>query len=259
MPIKAFFRWLTRNNYIPSNPAADLDLPKEEQRLPRSILSVEEVESILAAVDLNDPRGIRDRAILETFYSTGIRRQEMTRLKCADIDMKYGIVCVREGKGKKDRIIPIGERALAWINKYLVEIRPSYIVEPDEGYLFLTREGNFFTTVWMGALVRYYVRASGVSKRGSCHLFRHTMATLMLEGGASLRYIQKMLGHSKLSTTEIYTQVATRKLKEVYMATHPGARLKRESDIGKEAMAAGLIGDDDKQPLINTRIKKPDI
>lgn len=225
-PLRSLFRWLTRNNYLPSNPAADIDLPKEEQRLPRHSLTSEEVEQVIGRVDLSEPQGIRDRAILETFYSTGLRRQEMVNLKVRDLDMKWGILAVREGKGRKDRIIPIGERAVAWINKYLAEVRPSYVVEPDEGYLFLTREGNNFTTCWMGTLVRGYVRAANIGKTGSCHLFRHTMATLMMENGAGLRYIQRMLGHAQLSTTEIYTQVSTRKLKEIFMATHPGARLK---------------------------------
>ena len=175
-----------------------------------------------------------------------MRRQEVVRLKISDIDMKYGIVIVREGKGRKDRVIPIGERAIAWINKYLVELRPALVVEPDEGYLFLTREGNSFTTTGMGHLVRYYIRASGFTKRGSCHVFRHTMATLMLENGAGLRYIQRMLGHSQLSTTEVYTQVSTRKLKEIFMATHPGAKLKRDTELGREAVEAGLIGDEDE-------------
>ncbi len=256
-PIRAFFRWLTRHNYIPSNPAADMDLPKEEQRLPRAVLSAEEVEQIISQVDLSEPRGIRDRAILEAFYSTGMRRQEMTRLKLTDVDMKYGIVIVRDGKGKKDRIIPIGERALAWINKYLAETRPDFSIEPDEGYLFLTREGNFFSTSGMGHLVRYYIQASGIVKRGSCHMFRHTMATLMLENGAGLRYIQRMLGHAQLSTTEVYTQVSTRKLREIFMATHPGAKLKRESELGKEAVDAGLIGDEDEALGSENRGRKP--
>ena len=245
-PLRAIFRWLTRNNFLPSNPAADIDLPKEEQRLPRGALTVEEVERIISQVDLSEPRGIRDRAILETFYSTGMRRKEVIRLKLGDVDMKWGIVVVREGKGRKDRIIPIGERAVAWINKYLAEVRLSYAVEPDEGYLFLTREGNDFTLTGMGSLVRRYVRAAEIGKRGSCHLFRHTMATLMLEGGAGLRYIQRMLGHAQLSTTEVYTQVSTRKLKEVFMATHPGAKLRRDTDMGREAVEAGLIGDEDE-------------
>jgi len=263
VPLRSFFRWLTKSNYLPSNPAADIDLPKEEKRLPRGFLTVEEVEEVLRQVDLSEIRGVRDRAILETFYSTGMRRQEVCRLKRQDVDMKWGIVIVREGKGRKDRVIPIGERAVLWINKYLEEVRPEYAIEPDEDYLFLTQRGDYFTTTWMGALVRYYIQAAGLKKRGSCHLFRHTMATLMLENGAGLRFIQRMLGHAQLSTTEVYTQVTTRRLKEIFNATHPGAKLKPDPDMGGMETRKKLLHDDDvlgtNIPRHSGRFKKPNI
>ena len=133
---------------------------------------------------------------------------------------------VRQGKGKKDRMIPIGDRALAWIDKYVTEARPSLSVEPDDGTLFLSNLGDSFSPGRLTQMVREYIDAANLGKRGSCHLFRHTMATLMLEGGADIRFIQQMLGHAELSTTEIYTQVSIRKLKEIHTATHP-ARLER--------------------------------
>jgi integrase/recombinase XerD len=122
-------------------------------------------------------------------------------------------------------MIPIGSRAVAWIDKYLREVRPELVVEPDEGTIFLTVEGQAFSGTTLTSLVRGYVKASGIGKTGSCHLFRHTMATLMLENGADIRFIQAMLGHVSLTTTEIYSHVAIRKLKEIHTATHPGARL----------------------------------
>ena len=133
---------------------------------------------------------------------------------------------IRLGKGKKDRMIPIGARALAWIDKYVTEVRPTLVREPDDGTLFLSNLNEAFTPNRLTQLVREYVDAAQLGKRGACHLFRHTMATLMLENGADIRFIQQMLGHAELSTTQIYTQVSIRKLKEIHSLTHP-ARLEK--------------------------------
>jgi integrase/recombinase XerD len=174
------------------------------------------------------------------FYSTGVRRFELIKLKLYDVDAERGTLVVREGKGKKDRMVPIGERAAAWVAKYLEDGRPSLAVEPDDGTLFLTVEGAPFTPNRLTQMVRGYVNAAGVGKKGACHLFRHTMATLMLEGGADIRFIQQMLGHAKLETTQIYTQVSIRKLKEIHAATHPGARLvRRETGVGRRENQTG--------------------
>jgi integrase/recombinase XerD len=140
--------------------------------------------------------------------------------------MDRGTLFVRQGKGKKDRMVPIGDRAIAWIQKYLQEARPELVQEPDDGHLWLTAIGIPVIPSGIGEIVREYVKAADIGKTGGCHLFRHTMATLMLEGGADIRYIQAMLGHAKLDTTEIYTQVSIRKLKEIHSITHP-ARLER--------------------------------
>lgn len=228
--VRAFFKWLTRSNLILYNPASEIELPRLEHRLPKAVLSAEEADQVLNQPDLEDPLGIRDRAILETFYSTGIRRFELIKLRRYDLDVARGTLMVRQGKGKKDRMIPIGDRATAWIDKYLVEVRPAFAYEPDEGYIFLTHEGQPFTPNRLTQLVRNYVDRAEIGKRGACHLFRHTMATLMLEGGADTRFIQEMLGHANLETTQIYTQVSIRKLKEIHDATHPGARLRRRRD-----------------------------
>ena len=226
--VRGFFGWLTRKGYIPANPAVDIDLPKEEKRLPGNLLTTDEVEKIMALPDLDTPAGIRDRAILEVLYATGIRRQELTRLKTADADLKWQSLHIRDGKGKKDRIVPLGERATAWINKYLLESRVYYAAEPDDQWLFLTRDATPLTGVWLGALVRKYIDAAEIEKHGSCHMFRHSMATLMLEGGADIRYIQQMLGHATINTTQVYTRVSLKMLREVHSKTHPAARLKQE-------------------------------
>lgn len=232
--VQSFFKYLARQNFILSNPASDLELPKVPHRLPRNVLSIEEVERVLAQVDLGAPMGVRDRAILETFYSTGMRRKELANLGVFDIDFERGTVMIREGKWRKDRIVPIGERALKWIEKYLYEQRPQLVLEPDPGNLFLGQFGEPLGLGWLTSRVSGLIRKTGLTKQGGCHLFRHTMATLMLEGGADVRFIQEMLGHASLQATQIYTRVSIKKLKEIHTVTHPGAQL---APPAKEASA----------------------
>jgi integrase/recombinase XerD len=178
---------------------------------------------VLAQPDLETPAGIRDRAILEVFYSTGMRRQELVNLERQHLDSARGIVAIRQGKGKKDRFVPVGERAVLWLEKYLADVRPE-LETTDIHTLFLDETGQKLDPHRISRAVRSYVEKSGVNKKGRCHLFRHTMATLMLENGADIRFIQQMLGHAQLSTTEIYTHVSILKLKQVHTLTHP-ARL----------------------------------
>lgn len=230
VPIRAWFKWLARQNHILYNPASDIEMPRLERRLPKHILTVDESEAIINQPDTSKPTGIRDRAILETLYSTGIRRMELINLKLFDIDNDRGTVMVRQGKGRKDRMIPIGERALKWIEKYQSDVRPELSTPNDDGILFLTHLSDAFTPNRLTQMVRDYIDAADIGKRGSCHLFRHTMATLMLENGADVRFIQAMLGHVSLETTQIYTQVSIRKLKDIHTATHP-AKLERTKRI----------------------------
>jgi integrase/recombinase XerD len=205
------------------------------------VLSEEEAERVLLQPDIDQPLGLRDRAILETFYSTGIRRTELLHLKLYNLDRERGTLSIWQGKGKKDRIIPIGERAVAWVDKYLREARPRLVIEPDDGddgTVFVSVEGGPFHPDRLSRLVREYVEQANVGKRGACHMFRHTMATLMLENGADIRFIQEMLGHADLQSTQVYTQVSIRQLKQVHTATHPGAVLEREKTLkGKHRLA----------------------
>jgi integrase/recombinase XerD len=241
VPIRAWFKWLTKNNHILYNPASDLELPRQEQRLPRHILSSDEAERVLNVPDAKTAMGVRDRAMLETFYSTGMRRMELIGLHQFDIDFERGTVMVRQGKGKRDRMIPIGERALAWITKYRDAVRPQMALAQDDGVLFLTNQGEAFTPNRLTQMVRDTINAAGIHKKGSCHLFRHTMATLMLENGADIRFIQAMLGHAELSTTQIYTQVSIVKLKEIHTLTHP-ARLQRVQSAMADVDVQAITG-----------------
>jgi len=227
VPVRAFFKWLTRQNVLLYNPASELELPRLEHRLPKHVLSEREAQAVLVQADTAEPLGVRDRAILETLYSTGMRRMELVGLGLYDLDLDRGTLMIRQGKGKKDRMVPIGERAIVWIEKYRSDVRPQFVMEPDEGVLFLTAEGDRFSPNGMTSLVRNYVLKADLGKRGACHLFRHTMATQMLENGADIRFIQQMLGHAKLETTQIYTQVSIRKLQEIHRATHPTSKHER--------------------------------
>ncbi len=228
--VRRFFRHLHRAGAILANPADLLEPPKVERRLPRGVLTVEEAELVLLQPDLATARGLRDRAILELFYATGIRRQEMIDLAVFDLDPHEdgsGTLTVRQGKGKKDRRLPVSERAVAWVAKYLDQVRPDLAPVPDDGRLFLTAQRQPISPEWMTLLVRRYIEAAGVTKPGACHVFRHTVATLMLDGGADLRHVQEMLGHADISTTQIYTRVALARLRDAYEKSHPGVRLHR--------------------------------
>ena len=222
--IREFFRWAVRRGYVAFNPAADLELPRAEHRLPKYILTVEEVQKILSSIDTTTLEGIRDRAIIETLYSTGMRRKELSNLNLYDLDTDRGTLMVRRGKGKKDRLIPIGSRAMRWVAKYVAEVRPRFIRDDNSRAVFLSIHGNAFNADQVSVIVKNCIEKSGVEKKGACHLFRHTMASMLLENGADLRFIQAILGHASIKTTEIYTQVTIRKLKEIHMAMHPAER-----------------------------------
>jgi integrase/recombinase XerD len=250
-PLRSFFRYLVRHNVILHNPAADLELPRCDKRLPRQILTAAEAERVLGAVDLAEPMGLRDRTMLEVLYSTGVRRQELLNLAIGDLDRERGVMLIRCGKGKKDRMVPIGDRAVVWINKYLDALRPKLVAEPDEGDLFLSNYGERLTPKRLSQIAHDAIERAEIGKQGSCHLFRHTAATLMLEHGADIRYIQQLLGHADLSTTQIYTHVSIGKLKEVHTQTHPAAQFRRRdyeerTDASDLDNASDAAGDDEK-------------
>jgi len=229
-PLRAFCKWLAREHHILYNPASELVLPRSPRQLPKTLLSIAEVEHVLNQPDVTELTGLRDRAILETLYSTGMRRLELANLGVFDIDLNRGTVMIRQGRGRKDRLIPIGARACAWIQRYLDEVRPQLLTRSDERALFVTDYGEPFERNRLSDLVKKYMRHAGIA-HGSCHALRHACATHMLENGADIRFIQALLGHAELSTTQIYTQVAIAKLKEIHAATHP-ARLERARAAG---------------------------
>jgi integrase/recombinase XerD len=222
-PVRAFCKWLTRQRLVSSDPATTLSMPRLPRRLPSYVPSETEIERVLAAPDVTTPLGLRDRAAMELLYSSAIRRLEMTTLKVTDLRIDRGEVWVRDGKGGKDRVVPVGGRAAHWLRRYLAESRNQLVNNKSGGTLFLTDLGEPFVKNRLGDLVKRYLKRGGIRARGSCHMFRHACATHMLEHGADIRFIQEMLGHSDLSTTQIYTRVSIAKLKEVHARYHPAA------------------------------------
>lgn len=246
-PLVAFFKWLTREGHVLSNPAADLDMPKRARQLPKHLMSISEVETVINGTPVHTLPGIRDRAMLEVLYSSGVRRGELIALQLLDIDTERGTLMVRSGKGRKDRLVPLGERACAWVRRYLLEVRPE-LLGMDTYALFLTDYGESFEKNRLSDLVKGYMLQAGIA-HGNCHAFRHAMATHMHEAGADIRHIQIILGHSQITTTEIYTHVAIEHLKAVHAATHP-ARVTRANvhEAAQNALQAKNTGVDDPRP-----------
>ena len=221
--IQGFFTWLCKNNRLAANPAADLELPRKPNKVLPKSLSIDEVNAVLNVPDVTDPLGVRDRTMLELFYSTGIRRSELVRIDHEDLDRDRGVLAVR-GKGGKDRVVPVGRRAVDWIGKYLEHVRPLLLVSVDEHALFLTGYGERFSAGYVGNWVRRTIDKADIGRTGSCHVLRHSCATHMLENGADIRFIQQLLGHARLDTTQIYTDVSIVQLREVHARTHPHAQ-----------------------------------
>jgi integrase/recombinase XerD len=226
--LKDFFRWLARQNVIIHNPASEIELPRPEKRLPQEVLTQAQVEKLLSIPDTNDLLGVRDRALLELFYSTGIRRTELCRLDLPDLNTERRTLHVRLGKGRKDRVVPVGERALAWLERYLREVRPRLCLDTRTQALFLTGYGEAFNPDVVSRMVAAWLKRAGGPRQGACHTLRHACATHMLEHGADVRFIQQLLGHESLDTTAIYTEVSIKRLQEVHARCHPSAKLAEE-------------------------------
>jgi integrase/recombinase XerD len=225
--VRGFFDWLEQHNVITGSPVAFLELPRRERCLPSHVFTPAEVEQVLLQPDVRTPFGLRDRAILETLYSTGMRRAELAALDTADVGFDEGMVEIRKGKGRKGRIVPIGDRALSWIEEYLLGARPLLLVDDATQAVFVTERSRRFSLGHLSRIVSTHVATAGIAKRGSCHAFRHSMATALVNNDADVRHVQEMLGHESLSSTQVYTHIAIRRLKEVHDRAHPGARVQR--------------------------------
>ncbi|TCS84078.1 site-specific tyrosine recombinase XerD [Tepidibacillus fermentans] len=219
--IRAFYQFLVRDRIIEKDPSQNLESPKIDKRLPK-VLTVEQVESLLNMPDLKTPVGIRDRAMLELLYATGIRVSELVALNLDDLNMKMGFVkCF--GKGSKERIVPLGSLAIKSIQFYLDHARNKLIKGKAEEALFVNHHGNRLTRQGFWKIIKKYAKPASIEMQITPHTLRHSFATHLLENGADLRSVQEMLGHADISTTQIYTHITRSKLKEVYSKAHPRA------------------------------------
>ncbi len=219
--IKQFFKYLMLENIIKTDPTADLVSPRMKKTIP-DVLSLEDIEKILNVPDLTKFEGIRDSAMLEVLYASGLRVTELVELKQVNINYDHGYLIVM-GKGSKERIVPIGLTSIKKINDYLELSRPHLVKNELSDYLFITRRGTCFTRQGFWKLIKAYAKEAGILKNISPHTIRHSFATHLLERGADLRTIQLLLGHSDISTTQIYTHVETKRLREIHKKYHPRA------------------------------------
>ena len=220
--IRCFFQYLEQQNLILTNPFHQFERTKVERTLPKNILTEQEINAILHQIDTTTKFGYRDRAMLELLYSAGVRRAELASLNLYDVDLNNGFVIINKGKGGKNRIIPIGDIACKFLEYYINAIRPKFFKDGihDNG-LFLTQFGKKISISYVGDRVKQYILKAKLNPKYSTHSFRHACATEMLKGKANIRHVQEMLGHSFLSTTQIYTHIMPLDLLEVHKLTHP--------------------------------------
>ncbi|HEX5539137.1 MAG TPA: site-specific tyrosine recombinase XerD [Methylophilaceae bacterium] len=217
--LRRFYRYCLRENKVAADPTLQLDSPKLPRSLPKS-LNEEDVEKLLAAPDTNQPIGLRDRAMLEILYASGLRVSELVNLQVTEVSLSEGVVRVT-GKGSKTRLVPLGEVAVDWITRYLQEARPTILHKRLSDFLFVTQRGGVMTRQAFWYLIKRYALAAGIGKALSPHVLRHAFATHLLNHGADLRVVQMLLGHADISTTQIYTHVARERLKQLHSAHHP--------------------------------------
>jgi integrase/recombinase XerD len=217
--LRRFYRFLLRESIVKADPTELIESPRIGRPLPKT-LTEEQVEMLLRAPDTSQPRGVRDRAMLETLYATGLRVSELVGLTLTQLGLTQGVVRVI-GKGDKERLVPLGEEAVAWITRYLGEARAALVKRRATDALFATARGGPMTRQAFWRNLKQYARQSGVRTSLSPHTLRHAFATHLLNHGADLRVVQMLLGHADLSTTQIYTQVARARLKELHARHHP--------------------------------------
>ena len=217
--LKRIYRWLLRQNRIKVDPTLNIEAPKLPRTLPKSLTEAD-VESLLAAPDIATPRGERDRAMVEVLYASGLRVSELVTLKLSQVSQDMGVVRVL-GKGSKERLVPLGEEALARVKRYVAVARPALLSGQASDDLFVTAHGGAMTRQSFWQIIKRYALQAGLKASISPHVLRHAFATHLLNHGADLRVVQLLLGHSDISTTQIYTHVARERLKQLHAAHHP--------------------------------------
>jgi integrase/recombinase XerD len=222
--VKALFRFLYRRGYVLADPSGAVEYPRPEKRLPRTILTREEARKLVEACDTSSPEGLRDRAIVEVFYGTGIRAGEMAKLKTTDVDVEDRVLRVVLGKGSRDRNVPLTRAAADATEHYVVDGRPRIRGAMQSRFLFLAVRGGRMYPSLLNEVVQNAARKAGIEKHVTCHTLRHSVATHLLKGGADIRHIQALLGHACLSSTERYTHVEISDLSKVMRRAHPRGR-----------------------------------
>ncbi len=222
--VKGFTRYLRDNDYLVHDPGAKVMLPKEPKRLPRSIMTQDEVKKVLAAPDVRTNSGYRDRIMLELLYDTAIRKAELSGIRMTDVDLEAGYIRV-QGKGDKERVVPVSGRVCGLIRNYLLAVRPELIEGEDPGWLLISDKGNRMHLHRIWVIVKKYATLAKLKKNITTHTFRHTCATHMLKNGAPIRHLQEMLGHESLESTQVYTHVTINDLKEVHAKYHPSEKM----------------------------------
>ncbi|MFP5408422.1 MAG: site-specific tyrosine recombinase XerD [Gammaproteobacteria bacterium] len=217
--LKRFYRYLLRENLIAADPTLNLDSPKLPRALPKTLTEAD-VERLLDSADVNTSLGLRDRAMLETLYATGLRVSELVGLKLTAVNLNDGVLRVT-GKGNKDRLVPLGEEAVQWLKRYLADARPLLMEKNLSDAVFVTARGAGMTRQGFWYLIRRRAQAAGITRPLSPHTLRHAFATHLLNHGADLRVVQMLLGHSDISTTQIYTHVARERMKQLHAQHHP--------------------------------------
>ena len=227
--VKAFYTWLSEQGLILTNPSKNLPTLRKAKTIPKGVLSASQVNKLLRVPDVNAPLGIRDRAMLELLYSSGLRSGELCCLTIYDLDLDSRIVRITQGKGRKDRLVPVGKTALYWCHKYLKEIRPLLAPQRADNTikLFLGMFGGEMRTEYLYRIVKKAARVAKLPDV-STHSLRHACATEMLRGGASVRHVQEMLGHADITTTQVYTHLVKEDLKAIHQKTAPSERRKEK-------------------------------
>lgn len=219
--LRKFFQYLAQEKIIEKDPMLLIDTPKKKQHLPQ-VLTKEEVEKLLRSPNTGQVLGLRDRAMLELMYATGLRISEIINLKLEDLHLTMGTLQTL-GKRHKERIVPVGDEAIKWVNRYLEEARPKLLKQKRSNYLFLNFHGNNLTRQGVWKNLKAEVRKAGIQKNITPHTLRHSFATHILENGADLRIVQELLGHADISTTQIYTHLSNKQLADIYNRAHPRA------------------------------------
>jgi integrase/recombinase XerD len=228
--LKRFFEYLETNNIIFINPMEFIREPSKEKNLPRATLTVKEMQQLLDQPNLGTRTGIRDRTILELFYSTGLRLEELCRLSIYDADLTGGMLRINQGKGRKDRVVPLGRHAVRFLREYISKVRPHFTRKNRQSRTLLVNQlGEPLGKQVVGIMIRNHARAAGIGKKVSAHTFRHTFATQLVKNGAEIVAVQKMLGHADLKTTQGYVRALGLDVKKVHARSHP-----REKDQVKQ-------------------------